>query len=272
MVPWTGKVHDVQVSQTYLFVGAEFNDENSIVHIGCFENERDVMYMPGLVDKMRSKFRRARCTYWQTNVFDPPYEEEDFSLKQQAKNLLRELRNGLILSADDLGGIPIVFICWGMSGGILLKEVCLGDTIIFLSPSTNTYQMILLLGEHMEKNDDAYWYEWRDASEKLFYSISGVVFFGCAHDERSDNFSDRALRSLSFERGHDYYGDKIAAWKPAMDWFESRTAEFRNLSLPFLVRTYYEMTETLMYRSGQSDMNETIEISEKVRIFPTYLR
>lgn len=100
------------------------------MHIGPFEKDRD-MYLPGLVDKMRAKFPCAQNTYWQTYIFEPPYDEQDDSLMQQAKNLLRELRNGLVYRSDDHSCKPIIFICYGMSGGILLKQVCPGDTIMF---------------------------------------------------------------------------------------------------------------------------------------------
>jgi len=120
------------VSKSYLSVESEVTNESSIVHIGPFDKDRD-MYLPGLVEKMRTKFPRARCTYWQAYVFDPPYEEEDYSLMQQAKSLLRELRNGTVWFDNDHGGKPIIFICWGMSGGILFKQVCPDDTIILPS-------------------------------------------------------------------------------------------------------------------------------------------
>ena len=130
--------------------------------------------------------------------------------------------------------------------------------------------MILLLKEHID-NDDKDWYQWKDASEKLYDNISGAVFFGCAHDERPDNFGDRVLRSLMFEAGQHQYGNEIVAWEPAIDWFKSTTAEFRDLSLRFPVRTYYELMETPMHRSGSSGSGKSIEISEKVRISPTHL-
>lgn len=260
-------MHDVQVSKFYLPVEAEVTNESRIVHIGPFDKDRD-MYLPGLVDKMRTKFPRARSTYWQTFIIEPPYEEEDDSLMQQAKNLLRDLQNSLLYSRDDHCEKPIIFICWGMSGGILLKQVCPGNTIIFLRWLTNSHQMILLLKEYIKKDDDN---DWNATSENLYQSIPGVVFFGCAHDEGPGNFDDRVLRSLMFEAGEDWYGDDHVAWEPTIDWFKSTTAEFRNLSLRFPVRTYYELMETPMHRSISSDSGGYIKISEKVRISPTHL-
>lgn len=73
-----------------------------------------------------------------------------------------------------------------------------------------------------------------------------------------------------FETGQDQYGPNVVAWKPALDWFKSTTAQFRELRLRFPVRTYYELTETPMHRFESSESNESIEISEKVRIFLTY--
>jgi len=255
------------VSKSYLSVEAEVTNESRIVHIGPFDKDR-YMYMPGLVDKMRTKFPRARSTYWETLICIPPYEEQDDSLMQQAKNLLRELRRSLLHSIDenDHSNKPIVFICWGMSGGILLKQVCLGNTIIFLRWLTNSHQMILLLKEYIKKEDDNDWYA---TSERLYQRISGVLFFGCAHDERSDNFGDRVIRSLMFEADQDQYEDDIVAWEPVTDWFKSTTAGFRDLSLPFPVCTYFELTETPMRRLGLPGSGESIEISEKVRISST---
>lgn len=244
MVRWTGFVHKVQVCQTRLSVEIEVVNENSIVHIGPFEKDRD-MYLPKLREKMRTKFPRARCTYWQTYVFDPPFEEEDYSLMQQAKDLLKELRREMLWGDSPHKDKPIVFICWGMSGGILLKQVCPRDTIIFLGSLTNTHQMILLLKEHIENNVND-WYDQADTSENLYENVSAVVLFGCAHDERPDNFSDRTLWSLIFEAGDDILNtqESMVTWKPVLDWFTSTTAEFRNLSLRFPVHTYYEMCQT----------------------------
>lgn len=126
------------------------------------------MCMPGLVDKRRTKFPRARSTYWQTYIFEPPYDEQDDSLMQQAKNLLRDLRNGLVYDGDDHSGKPIVFIYWGMSGGILLKQVCTGDTIIFSGWLMNVHQMILLLKEYIKNEKDSHW---NDTSERFYKSL-----------------------------------------------------------------------------------------------------
>lgn len=127
--------------------------------------------------------------------------------------------------------------------------------------------MILLLKEYIKNEEDS---DWNDTSERFYKSISGVVFFGCAHDERTDNFTDRALRSLMFESGQRQYGYNMVAWKPVLDWFKSTTARFRKRRLKFPVRTYYELTETPMQKLESSDPNESIEVSEKVRVFLTY--
>jgi hypothetical protein len=72
--------------------------------------------MVDIVEKLQSKFPHGRCTYWNLYFATPPYPRQEDDLMQQAKNLLRELQK---LS----GSHPIMFVCWGMAGGIVLKQV-----------------------------------------------------------------------------------------------------------------------------------------------------
>jgi hypothetical protein len=90
-----------------------------MIHVGVFDGYARE-YMADLVEKLQSKFPHGQSTYWDVNITCPPYGYDDDTLVQQAKILLRELRN---LRRHVKNERPIVFFCWGMPGGILLKQV-----------------------------------------------------------------------------------------------------------------------------------------------------
>ncbi|KAG9748867.1 HlyIII-domain-containing protein, partial [Aureobasidium melanogenum] len=75
-------------------------------------------------------------------------------------------------------------------------------------------------------------------------SVSGVLFLGCAHDERSDKFRDRILLSLFLEYSERLWDSQSPRYHPVLEWAESITAKFRKLKLQFPTWTYYESVET----------------------------
>ncbi|KAH0237526.1 HlyIII-domain-containing protein, partial [Aureobasidium melanogenum] len=78
----------------------------------------------------------------------------------------------------------------------------------------------------------------------LHDSVSGVLFLGCAHDERISKFRDRILLSLFLEYSERLWDFSSSRYGPVLEWAESITAKFRKLKLPFPIWTYYESVET----------------------------
>ncbi|KAH0194782.1 purine and uridine phosphorylase, partial [Aureobasidium melanogenum] len=109
---------------------------------------------------------------------------------------------------------PIIFVCRGLAGGLVLKQV-----LISLIENANIDQ-------------------------GLHDSVSGVLFLGCAHDERISKFRDRILLSLFLEYSERLWDFSSSRYGPVLEWAESITAKFRKLKLPFPIWTYYESVET----------------------------
>ncbi|KAG9657509.1 purine and uridine phosphorylase, partial [Aureobasidium melanogenum] len=136
-------------------------------------------------------------------------------LKQQPDKLLEGLRNlAKAYGTDSRPRRPIIFVCRGIAGGLVLKQV-----LISLIESGNV-------------------------DKDLHDSISGVLFLGCAHDERSRKFNDRVLISLFLEYSERLWDLRSPSYRPVLKWAESITEKFRKLKLPFPTWTYYESVET----------------------------
>lgn len=82
----------------------------------------------------------------------------------------------------------------------------------------------------------------------MYDNLSGVMFIGCAHDEKGTTFEDRIFWSLVDTYAHNKHAptsDLRSRWKNVVDWYVSTTAKFRKLDLWFPVWTYYQTKETV---------------------------
>lgn len=134
--------------------------------------------------------------------------------------------------------------------------------------------MILLSFEHFDDKDDQ--------DDWLLRRTSGVLFLGCIHDEKGDNFRNRALWSLMAEANSGWNcgdptigGDSswcvdrdAVAWEPVIDRVESITAEYGTYHHGCPVRTYYERNPTWINRHEQS--GKCTDFSKIVRLILTY--
>jgi hypothetical protein len=77
------------------------------------------------LDKLEDEFQ-ARSTYLLPGYDPSPLLEVD-GFERQADNLLDELRK-----EEQSSRRPIIFVCCGTAGGILLKQVCLAMGLYWL--------------------------------------------------------------------------------------------------------------------------------------------
>jgi hypothetical protein len=112
------------VSDTSVFIKLKIADDDSLVHLGMTRNtRREYPYYISSPNRLRKKFPQARSAYWCPGHDVSPRAQDD-GFKQEADNLLEELRKGRpTRNEDDSRKRPVIFICWGMAGGILLKQV-----------------------------------------------------------------------------------------------------------------------------------------------------
>lgn len=141
-------------------------------------------------------------------------------------------------------------------------------------PLTKMLQALLKLIKNTEddedENSDSDKDENAGVDKDLNDSVSGVFFLGCAHDERSNRFTDRVLFSLAIECHDSVWNPMPYANVPMLEYISATTAKFRKLKLPFPVWTYYESVKT-EYQSDKFSTTGRVH-SEIVRCFGSNTR
>ena len=93
----------------------------------------------------------------------------------------------------------------------------------------------------------------------MIESIKGILFFGCIHDERQDNFEQCCLRCVSVEccipPGHQV----TESLRTSEAWVYVRKVleQFRELPIQFPIKSFFEMKQTVYkrkYARSNSDM------------------
>lgn len=111
----------VRVGVSFPSCQAGITDDRSIVHLGLAKASTRAH---DIAKSLRNDFPDAR------NAYVLPGEDisllfKDGSLKRQADGLLEELREGEQSKDQGLSRKrPLLFVCWGTVGGIVLKQVC----------------------------------------------------------------------------------------------------------------------------------------------------
>ncbi|KAG9613691.1 purine and uridine phosphorylase, partial [Aureobasidium melanogenum] len=149
-------------------------------------------------------------------------------------------RNLRALTYLSLGLFAIVFILHGiyLHGFALqrrrlsLEWMGLMALLNFLGCAAYAFRVLISLIENA------------NIDQGLHDSVSGVLFLGCAHDERIEKFRDRILLSLFLEYSERLWDCRSPRYGPVLEWAESITAKFRKLKLSFPLCTYYESVET----------------------------
>jgi hypothetical protein len=105
------------VSIVPVSVGPEITDDNSIIHLG----KDDVFSHYHMRKKIEKSFPHARNAYWMASEVGPSDLRHD-GLAEQADELLETIGRQTQDEAANLRK-PILFVCWGTRGGVLLKTV-----------------------------------------------------------------------------------------------------------------------------------------------------
>ena len=101
-----------------------FTYDNSIIHLGVARGHSlESTRTHGLAQSLTVEFPDARSAYFLLDD-DVSVLLQDGNFERQADTLLKELQKET-KSQDKVRGqkLPIVFVCWGTVGGILLKQV-----------------------------------------------------------------------------------------------------------------------------------------------------
>lgn len=99
-------------------------DDVSLVHLGMYprgDSQGSFSHEFHVARNLTDEFPRARIACWWLGD-DTLSHMKDGGLSQQGDKLLGELRN-MEKTYDSGFPRPIIFVCWGFAGGLVLKEV-----------------------------------------------------------------------------------------------------------------------------------------------------
>jgi hypothetical protein len=101
------------VSIVVRYKESESTKANSFVHLGRASYG---------AQSLGEDFPQAQNMYWHLTRMDLP-SRKDCGFIRQADDVLQSLRENQTREPDDDRGKPIIFVCWGVAGGVLFKEV-----------------------------------------------------------------------------------------------------------------------------------------------------